>query len=67
MYNVKRIGVWEYETKMSRDWLPPPPRGGLGDITKGRVEMGQSTATRDLRWTFLSQRREPSKWKSVQM
>ncbi len=24
MYNVKRIGVWKYETKMSRDWLPPP-------------------------------------------
>jgi hypothetical protein len=24
MYNVKRIGVWKYETKMSRDWAPPP-------------------------------------------
>jgi hypothetical protein len=29
MYNVKRIGVWKYETKMSRDWggAAPPPRG----------------------------------------
>ncbi len=24
MYNVKRIGVWKYEAKMSRDWPPPP-------------------------------------------
>jgi hypothetical protein len=23
MYNVKRIGVWKYEAKMSRDWPPP--------------------------------------------
>jgi hypothetical protein len=23
MYNVKRIGVWKYEAKMSRDWHPP--------------------------------------------
>ncbi len=24
MYNVKRIGVWEFETNLSRNWLPPP-------------------------------------------
>jgi hypothetical protein len=24
MYNVKRIGVWRYEPKRSRDWTPPP-------------------------------------------
>ncbi len=24
IYNVKRIGVWKYEAKMSRDWAPPP-------------------------------------------
>ena len=29
MYNVKRIDVWECETKMSRDWLPPPLGGGV--------------------------------------
>jgi hypothetical protein len=23
MYNVKRIGVWRYEPKRSRDWPPP--------------------------------------------
>jgi hypothetical protein len=59
MYNVKRIGVWEYETKMSRDWLPP--HWDEGYIRKGRVRMGQSSATWDPRWTFLSERREPSK------
>ena len=53
MYNVKRIGVWKYEAKMSRDWLPP--RWDEGYIRKGWVKMGQSSATWDLRWTFLSQ------------
>jgi hypothetical protein len=28
MYNVKRIGVWKYEVKISRDWPPPPPGDG---------------------------------------
>ncbi len=23
MYNVKRVGVWRYEPKRSRDWPPP--------------------------------------------
>jgi hypothetical protein len=29
MYNVKRIGVWRYEPKRSRDWPPPTLRHPL--------------------------------------
>jgi hypothetical protein len=47
MYNVKRIGVWKYEAKMSRDW--PSPHWDEGYIRKGWVKMGQSSATWDLR------------------
>ncbi len=46
--------MWEYETKMSRNWLPPP-HWDEGYIRKGWVRVGQSSATWDLRWTFLSQ------------
>jgi hypothetical protein len=39
MYNVKRIGVWKYEAKMSRDWAPP--HWDEGYIRKGWVSHQQ--------------------------
>jgi hypothetical protein len=53
MYNVKRIGVWKYEAKMSRDWAPP--HWDEGYIKKGVGQGGSVITNLGPRWTFLSQ------------
>ena len=54
MYNVKRIGVWKYESKMGRDWPPPTLSLPLPIYLRQPLKV-QSSATWDPRWTFLSQ------------
>jgi hypothetical protein len=55
MYNVKRIGVWKYETKMSRDWAPPPTLSHPLPIYLRYPLRVQFITNLGLRWTFLSQ------------
>jgi hypothetical protein len=56
MYNVKRIGVWKYETKMSRDWPSPPLTLSHPLLIYLRHPLRVQFITNlGLRWTFLSQ------------
>ncbi len=54
MYNVKRIGVWRYEPKMSWDWPPPTLSHPLPIYLRHLLRV-QFITNLGLRWTFLSQ------------